>query len=183
MSAAAFRNHLNYFRVYFLQSHQIQTPIPFLENHPQNKYWGNTNELVTRCENRAVSAWSPTDRAQIFAVSTSHLQHKYNFHASVRSANLGKLQWASKERSDELTWQEELLLINLLGIWSIKVYFSVVHDRGDRFWDLQQHVVCVSAQMHICSVKENPHCTEQTKWAQPHGEMDLELHLEAVIYI
>lgn len=120
---AAFRNHLNW-NLIFLWSYQIQTPIPFLESRPQNKCRGNSNRLVTRCENRAVSAWSPTDKAQIFAVSTSHLQHKYNFHASVRSANLGKLQWASKERSDDLTWQQELLLINLWRIWSIKVSFT-----------------------------------------------------------
>lgn len=64
---------------------------------------GNTDQLVTRCENRAVSAQSPTDRAQIFSVSTSHLQHKHSFHAFVRSANLGKLQCTSKERCDEIT--------------------------------------------------------------------------------
>lgn len=75
---------------------------------------------MTRCENRAVSARSPTDRAQIFSVSTSHLQRKYSFRAFVRSANLGKLRCTSKERSDELTWQRAFLAINLLRIWSIR---------------------------------------------------------------
>lgn len=119
---------------------------------------GNTDQLVTRCENRAVSAQSPTDRAQIFSVSTSHLQHKYSFHAFVRSANLRKLQCTSKERCDEITWQCVLLTINLLRIWSIKIYFPMVHVRDYHSPGVQWHMVCISAQMHICFAKENPHC-------------------------
>lgn len=138
---------------------------------------------MTRCENRAVSARCPTDRAQIFSVPTSHLQHKYSFHAFVRSANLGKLQCTSKERSDELTWQHALQTIGLLRIWSTKVYFSVVRARDYCSQGTQQHFVHISAQTHICFAKENPHCTEWTKWTQLHEEMGLELHSEAVIYI